>query len=79
MARFRPEMAKKIEKLSSRLSKLSIEIKLGTSYPWVYIHEINGRHVTETFWSDHGFTIAFLTTTHWLDLKKMFRVIRKYV
>ena len=52
----------KIKVFVERLKKIGIEIKLVGNYPWVYIDEICGKKVTETFDGNHGFTLIFLTS-----------------
>lgn len=67
-----------------RMKRLGIEVKLAGNYPWVYIDEINGKRVTETFEGNHGFTIAFLPIRsdqqmRFTDIAEIFKLIRKYV
>lgn len=66
-----------------RMQRLGIEVKLAGNYPWIYIHEINGKRVTETFEANHGFTIAFLPIRNqemrFTDIAEIFKLIRKYV
>ena len=67
-----------------RMQRLGIEVKLAGNYPWIYIQEINGKRVTETFEANHGFTIAFLPIRNdqemrFTDIAEIFKLIRKYV
>ncbi len=68
----------------NRMKRLGIDIKLVGNYPWIYIHEINGKRVTEKFEADHGFTIAFLPVRTdqelaFTDITEIFKLIRKYI
>lgn len=67
----------------NRLKKLGIDIKLISNYPWIYVDEINGKHVVEKFQGNHGFTIAFSPIRKGQELKftnirEIFQLIRKY-
>lgn len=67
-----------------RMQRIGIEIKLAGNYPWIYLDEINGKRVTETFEGNHGFTIAFLPIRSdqqmkFTDIYEIFKLIRKYV
>ena len=73
----------KIETFIRRLDRVGVKINLVSNYPWIYIHEINGKRVTETFGAEHGFTLAFLPIIRgqelkFTDLTEIFRLIRKY-
>ena len=76
-----------LDKLSvfiNRMKSLGIDIKLVGNYPWIYIHEINGKRVTEKFEAEHGFTIAFLPVRTdqelaFTDITEIFKLIRKYI
>jgi hypothetical protein len=72
------ELTKKIEKLVSRLESIGIEVKLGLNYPWIYLNYVNNRAVKEIYYGDHGFTVAFANQPNWLNLRRMFKIIRKY-
>jgi hypothetical protein len=50
----------KLEIFIKRLKAIGIVVELFGNYPWIYLDKINGKRVTEKFYSDHGFTIAFL-------------------
>lgn len=67
----------------NRMKRLGIDIKLVGNYPWIYIHEINGKRVTEKFEAEHGFTVAFLPVRAdrdlvFTDISEIFKLIRKY-
>ena len=68
----------------NRMNRLGIDVKLAGNFPWIYIQEINGKRVTETFEGNHGFTIAFLPIRNnqqmrFTDIAEIFKLIRKYV
>jgi hypothetical protein len=74
----------KLSVFINRMKSLGIDIKLVGNYPWIYIHEINGKRVTEKFEADHGFTIAFLPVRTdqelaFTDITEIFKLIRKYI
>jgi len=75
----------KIKVFVERLKKLGIEVKLMGNYPWVYIDEICGKKVTETFDGNHGFTLIFLfsrnnsSPSEFTNITEIFKLIRKYV
>jgi hypothetical protein len=74
----------KLSVFINRMKSLGIDIKLVGNYPWIYIHEINGKRVTEKFEADHGFTIAFLPVRAdkelaFTDITEIFKLIRKYI
>lgn len=76
--------SRKLDTFISRLDKLGIKIDLVLNVPWIYLDKINGTKVTERFWADHGFTIAFypLKTDQelkFLDIAATFKLIRKYI
>jgi hypothetical protein len=75
-----------LERLIKRLKRIGIEIELAGNYPWIYLETVNGNRIQEEdfFYGNHGFTIAFLPTTlgkkmEITDIKKTFKVIRKYI
>lgn len=68
-----------LDRLTRRLKKLGIEIELLGNFPWVYLHKVNGKLVTEKFRAEHGFTIMFQTNNKPTDLRETFKVIRKYI
>ena len=67
-----------------RLKKIGIDVKLSGNFPWVYLDEINGVRVKETFRANHGFTVMFLPgrndspVSDFTDIKEIFNLIRKY-
>ena len=76
-------MDDKLSTFINRMKKLGIDIKLVGNYPWIYISEINGEHITEKLQSNHGFTIAFLPIRNdqelkFADIGEIFKLIRKY-
>lgn len=71
-------MKNKLEKLVRRLKKIGIEVEIGLNYPWVMLDFVNGKRVTETFWSDHGYTVCFMTGDKFLNLRYLFKILRKY-
>jgi hypothetical protein len=74
----------KITRFVERLKKIGIEVKLVGNFPWVYIDEICGKKVTETFEGNHGFTLIFLPgrndspPSEFTDIAETFKLIRKY-
>ena len=68
-----------------RLKKIGVEVKLSGNYPWVYLDEICGKRVTETFQANHGFTVMFLPgrtdvpVSEFTDIKEIFNLIRQYL
>lgn len=65
------------------MNRIGIDVVLFGNYPWVYIHTINGKRVTEKFHAEHGFTIGFQPTVigktfEFTDIKEIFKLIRKY-
>jgi hypothetical protein len=71
-------MNHKLDKLVTRLAKLNISVELGLNYPWVYLDKVNNKRVTELYSGNHGFTICYLNGKEFLNLKLMFKIIRKY-
>ena len=75
-----------LERLTTRLKKIGIEIELVGNYPWIYLEKVNGNGIKEEdfYYANHGFTIAFLPfqldeKMEILDIKKTFDIIRKYI
>jgi len=69
--------------LIRRLKKIGIELDMFSNAPWIYIDTINGKKVTEKLGSDHKFTIGFHPAKkgdefQFIDLKEVFKIIRKY-
>ena len=77
--------SKKITIFVERLQKIGIDVKLSGNFPWVYIDEICGIRVKETFAANHGFTLIFLPgridspVSEFTDISEIFKLIRKYV
>jgi hypothetical protein len=75
----------KITRFVERLKKIGIDVKLTGNFPWVYIDEICGIRVTESFAANHGFTLIFLPgrndspISEFTDIEEIFKLIRKYV
>jgi hypothetical protein len=74
----------KLDKFIQRMEKIGVKIRLSMNYPWIYITDINGIRVTETFKAEHGFTIAFMPIRlnqelEFTDIKEIFKLIKKYV
>ena len=74
----------KLDVFVERLKKIGIDVKLSGNFPWIYLDEINGIRVTESFQANHGFTVMFLPgrndspTSNFTDIKEIFKLIRKY-
>ena len=52
--------------------------------PWIYLHYINHKLVTEKFMGNHGFTVMFFPIHEdgefeFTDIGEMFKLIRRYV
>jgi len=78
------DFEQQIKSFVNRLDKIGIKVELGSNYPWIYLHSINGKRVTEQFYGNHGFTIIFSPIRHnqqveFTDIKEIFKLIRKYV
>jgi len=74
----------KIKTFVERLDKIGIKVQLYANYPWVYLDQVNGKRVTETFRAKHGFTLCFLPIREgqefkFTDITRIFEVIRKYI
>lgn len=67
-----------INSFVQRLKRIGIEVELLGNYPWVYLHKVNGRRVTELFHSDYGFTVFFRGQPDKItDISVVFREIRR--
>lgn len=65
-----------------RLAKVGVKVELAVNYPWVYLDKVNGKQVTNNFYSEHGFTIFFLRRSGGvfiLDIAGIFKEIRKHL
>ncbi len=75
-------MQEKLSIFIGRMNKLGVNITLGGNYPWIYVDEINWKRVTERFYGNHGFTIAFLPRIGeelmFTDIGEIFKLVRKY-
>lgn len=75
---------KDIEKFVGRLKKIGIDVELTLNHPWIYLDKINGKQVTEVFFSNYFFTFAFAPVRYgdekvkFIDLEETFKVLRKY-
>lgn len=75
----------KLKVFVERLKKIGIDVKLSGNFPWIYLYEICGKRVTETFQANHGFTVMFLPgrtdspVSEFTDIKEIFNLIRKYI
>jgi len=73
-----------VERFIKRTSKLGIEIKLSANLPWIYIHSINGKRVTERFHAEHGFTAFWYPVKLDQDYafsnrREVFKLVRTYL
>jgi len=73
----------KINIFIRRLKKLGINVEISLNTPWIYMHSVNGKRVTEKFEAEHGFTLAFRPLRpnqelKFTDIKEIFKIIRKY-
>lgn len=73
-----------IDTFVKRLNKIGIDVELWANYPWIYIHRINGKEVTERFMAEHGFTVIMCPVSlkykaHYTDITEIFKLIRKYL
>ena len=75
---------KDIEKFVKRLRKIGIDVELTINTPWIYLDKINGKQVTEHFFSNYYFTLAFAPIRYgdekvkFIDIKETFTILRKY-
>lgn len=71
---------KKLDNLISRLLKIGIDLKLVANVPWIYVDSINGIKIKETFESDYGFVLGYLSIKDSDDCtinKELFALIRR--
>ena len=73
----------KIDTFMRRMGRIDIDLRLSLNYPWIYLTQVNGKRVKETFQAFHGFTIAFMPIRkdqelQFTDIKRIFELIRKY-
>lgn len=74
----------KIDTFVRRLSRVGIDVKLASNFPWIYLTHVNGKEVAETFMANHGFTIAFYPMRHneplrFTNIGEIFTLIRRYI
>lgn len=69
----------------NRLNKIGVELELIGNAPWIYLSKVNGNKVNKEDWTaNYGYTIAWMGTKYGdkphldLDLKRTFKIIRKY-
>lgn len=76
-------MPAELKHFHDRLAKIGIYLHLVSNSPWVYLHSVNGKIVTELSGSEHGFVLGFLPISlgqsfRFSDLRKTFKLIREY-
>lgn len=74
----------KLDIFIKRLERIGINIELVGNFPWIYIVKINGKHVSEKFLGEHGFTIMFIPIKlgqqhEFTNIREIFKLIRKYI
>jgi len=68
-----------IDKFVRRLNKIGIIVDLSANYPWIYLRQINGKFVTETYAANHGFAAFFYVNyVKFSDRRVVFKLIRGY-
>jgi len=73
----------KLDTFIRRLKKIGIEVEIAGNFPWLYLHKVNGKRVTEKYYAKHGFTMGFVSIRtenemKFTELSETFKVIRKY-
>jgi len=73
----------KINIFIRRLKKLGINVEISLNTPWIYLHSVNGKRVTEKFEAEHGFTLAFrplrpMEQLEFTNITEIFKIIKKY-
>jgi hypothetical protein len=71
-----------IDRFVTRLEKIGITVELVGNYPWIYLRKVNGKHITDNFRGNHGFTAFFLHKdgiARFSDRRKVFERIRAEV
>lgn len=73
-----------IEKFVRRLKNIGIDVVLHSNFPWIYLYEVNGKKVKETFMANHGYTVFFEAIrkndkTRFSNRREVFKLIRKYL
>lgn len=65
--------------IHERLHSLGINVWFSLNYPWVYVDSINGIKIKEKYNANHGYCIGYYDTPDSIDLKALFKIIRKYI
>ena len=73
-----------IETLKRRLERIGINTTYSSNPPWIYLDTVNGKRVKEKYYSKYFFCISFLPIKEgkvqtFIDIPKLFEVIRKYI
>ncbi len=67
-----------LERVTTRLTKIGIEIELMGNVPWVYLRSVNGITVTEKKNARHGYCIDYKTDKRHLNFRKdLFAKVRE--
>lgn len=71
-----------VRKFVTRLRKIGIEVELVGNYPWIYLFSVNGKKVTEKFYSNHAFCAFLAPATingkwRFTDRRVVFKKIRQ--
>jgi len=64
-----------------RMKRIGIKIEYAANMPWIYITKINGKTVTDKYYSEHYFTIGLVDKYGGFSFTKLpgiFKIIRKY-
>ena len=65
-----------------RMKKIGIVIELIGNFPWIYLDKVNSNIVKDLYYGNHGYTIAFYprmgASFEFIDIKDLFKIIRKY-
>lgn len=74
----------RLETFIKRMDKLGVKIKITSNYPWVYITSINGTVVYDKYQSEWGFVLCYMPIRigeeiKFVELEKIFKLIRKYI
>lgn len=67
-----------LERVTTRLANIGIEIELIGNVPWVYLNSVNGIPVTERKNARHGYCIDYMIDKRHLNFRKdLFSKIRE--
>lgn len=67
-----------LERVTTRLANIGIEIELIGNVPWVYLNSVNGIPVTERKNARHGYCVDYMTDKRHLNFRKdLFSKIRE--